>query len=266
MPHACQGVQVCQLPVSLYIMDVSTRHRSTPPLGIGSGKEPALHRSRTTMLLVDFINPLQFPGAEQLAPHAVEAAAYAAALKARVTRRGVQCIYANDNYGTWHSEFADVMRHCIQLGGPSRQIAELLAPKPQDLTIVKPRQSAFFCTPLELLLGQMRTRHLIIVGLAADICVQFTAMDAHLRGYELWVPEDCTASETVDRKELSMAYLQRVLNADTRPAVPRLHGRVRLPPDLPHPGGLDEPPPGEEGEDASAANDILRDPLKVVNR
>lgn len=209
------------------------------------------------MLLVDFINPLDFPGAEQLAPHAVEAAAYAAALKARVARRGVQCIYANDNYGTWHSEFADVMQHCIARGGPSRQIAELLAPKPQDLTIVKPRQSGFFCTPLELLLAQMRTRHLIIVGLAADICVQFTAMDAHLRGYELWVPEDCTASETAERKELAMSYLQRVLQADIRPAVPRLHGRLRLPPSAPHAApGFDERLIGDADGD-EAAHEML---------
>ncbi|WP_240636067.1 cysteine hydrolase family protein [Caldimonas tepidiphila] len=224
-----------------------------------------MHRSRTVMLLVDFINPMQFAGSEQLAPHAVEAAAYTAALKARVARRGVQCIYANDNYGTWHSEFADVLRHCISLGGPARQIAELLAPKPQDLTIIKPRHSGFFCTPLELLLAQMRTRHLIIVGLAADICVQFTAMDAHLRGYDLWVPEDCTASETPERKQMALTYLQRVMNADTRPAVPRLHGRLRLPPSTPHPGGeFDERLIGDDGDDA--ADELLRDTLKVVNR
>jgi len=48
-------------------------------------------------------------------------------------------------------------------------MGRLLAPTPQDLVILKPQHSAFHATPLQHLLGQMKTRQLTIVGWAADI-------------------------------------------------------------------------------------------------
>ena len=102
---------------------------------------------------MDFINPLDFPGAERLLPGAMRAARAPARLK--LTEKGVPAIYANDRYGTWHAEFSDVLRACQATPGPRGQIARLLAPAPQDLTILKPRHSAFFATPLDLLLREM---------------------------------------------------------------------------------------------------------------
>lgn len=191
-----------------------------PPLAIGTGRRE-LPRSRSVLLLVDFINPLRFDGAEDIAGAAVEAARATAALKRRVSRRGVPAIYANDNYGTWRSEFSDVLEHCLEMPGEASEIARLLAPQPSDITILKPRHSGFYATPLDLLLTQMQARKLIIVGLATDICVQLTAMDAHLRGYETWVPADCTAAESAEARDASLAYMARVLKSDTRPASQR---------------------------------------------
>ena len=84
----------------------------------------------------------------------------------------------------------------------SGQIAELLKPTPADVVILKPRQSAFYGTALDILLAQMRTRLFVVAGVATDICVQLTltAMDANLRGYKLWIPSDCTASESASLK------------------------------------------------------------------
>jgi nicotinamidase-related amidase len=56
-----------------------------------------LPRSRSVLLLIDFINPMDFPGAEDLAEGAVEAARATAALKASLRKAGVPAIYANDN-------------------------------------------------------------------------------------------------------------------------------------------------------------------------
>ncbi|WP_457329981.1 cysteine hydrolase family protein [Rhizobacter sp. P5_C2] len=167
------------------------------------------------LLLVDFINPLEFPQARQLEAAAVRAAKAAASLKARLARAGVTTIYANDNYGHWQSDFRELLAHCIESGGVAGWMAQALAPSSRDLVILKPRHSAFFATPLELLLGQMRTKHLVIAGLAADICVQLTAMDANLRGFELWVPSDCTAAETSSGCAASLGYMKRVLKART---------------------------------------------------
>ena len=170
------------------------------------------------LLLVDFINPMEFPGAQRLARRAVRAARAVAALKSRMRRAGAATIYANDNYGHWRSAFQDVFLRCLESGGPSGQIAELLKPTPADVVILKPRQSAFYGTALDLLLAQMRTRNLVVAGLATDICVQLTAMDAHLRGYKLWIPSDCTAAESTRLERASLQYMARVLKAHTRSA------------------------------------------------
>jgi nicotinamidase-related amidase len=93
-------------------------------------------------------------------------------------------------------------------------MAHLLAPQPDDLTILKPRHSGFYATPLELLLTQMHTHKVVLAGLATDLCVQLTAMDAHQRGYRLWIPADCVAAESAERQTAALAYMARVLECD----------------------------------------------------
>jgi nicotinamidase-related amidase len=106
--------------------------------------------------------------------------------------------------------------------GPAGEVARLLYPQAGDLTILKPRHSAFFASPLELLLAEMQARELVICGLATDMCVQLTAMDAFLREFKAWVPADCTAAESPQAKAASLAYMSTILKCDTSPsATPR---------------------------------------------
>jgi nicotinamidase-related amidase len=170
------------------------------------------------LLLVDFINPLEFDGASRLAPSALQAAQACVRLRHRVRQRGLQTVFANDNYGVWRADFDDVWRRCSRKRGPAGAIAHALRPMRGDCTILKPRHSAFHATPLELLLTQLHCKRLIITGLAADSCVLFTAMDAYLRGYELWVPRDCTAAEDAHAKHGALQQMERVVKALTRPA------------------------------------------------
>jgi len=182
----------------------------------GTGLRPAkLPTSQRVLLLVDFITSLDFPGSEKLAPHALAAARATAALKQRLHGEGVPAIYANDNYGVWQSDFHSLVSACLGMEGPPGEIARLLYPQAQDLTILKPRHSAFFASPLELLLTEMQTRELIICGLATDRCVQLTAMDAFLREYRIWVPADCNAAESPEAKEIALAYMAGVLKCET---------------------------------------------------
>jgi nicotinamidase-related amidase len=176
-------------------------------------RTPSLAASPTVLVLVDFINPLDFDGADALAPAALDAARATVALRRHAARNGVQSIYANDNYGVWRSDFKAVWSRCRATRGAAAQIARLLKPRPDDLTILKPRHSAFYSTPLDLLLRQLRCRKLVIAGLAADNCVLFTAMDAYLHGYSLWIPQDCTAAETGAAKANALEHMRRVLKA-----------------------------------------------------
>lgn len=185
----------------------------------GTGLRPArLPTSQRVLLLVDFITSLDFPGSEKLAPHALAAARATAALKQRLHAEGVPTIYANDNYGVWQSDFHSLVSTCLGLEGAPGEIARLLYPQADDITILKPRHSAFYASALELLLTEMGARELVICGLATDMCVQLTASDAFLREFEVWVPADCNAAETESAKAAALAYMGNVLKCDVRPS------------------------------------------------
>jgi nicotinamidase-related amidase len=184
-----------------------------------TGIGPLAKGSRSALLLVDFINLFDFPGSELLASRAVPAARNAARLKARIAKAGLPCIYANDNYGDWHSEFSALVRKCRGKGGASAAIARALAPTKRDLCVLKPRHSAFFGTPLSFLLDELKVRSLTIVGLSADICVLATAHDAHVRKYKVWVPSDCVAADTAQHEAEALEIMRRTLEADIRPSV-----------------------------------------------
>jgi nicotinamidase-related amidase len=204
--------------------------RAPETVGIVPARLP---RSDRVLLLVDFINPLDFPGSEALAPAALEAARATAKLKQRLAARGVPAIYANDNYGVWQSDFHSLVSTCLGLDGASAEIAKLLYPQAGDITILKPRHSAFFSSPLELLLTEMEAKELVICGLASDMCVQLTAGDAFLREYPCWVPSDCHAAETEAAKQAAIDYMANVLKCDVRPSTapaprPKRRGRRDL--------------------------------------
>jgi nicotinamidase-related amidase len=187
-------------------------------------KPAKVPRSARVLILIDFINPLNFPGAEDLAPHALQAARATLRLRERLSAQKAAVIYANDNYGVWQSDFHGLVEQCVAREDTSGEIARLLAPRATDLTLLKPRHSAFYCSPLELLLKEMGARELVLAGLATDICVQMTAADAFLRGFEqVWVPADCNAAETPQAKAASLKYMKDVLKCDVRSS------RVRRP-------------------------------------
>ena len=169
------------------------------------------------LLIVDMINRLEFDGAAGMLPAALAAAERLAELKDALQRHGVPVIYANDNFGRWRSDFRSVVRSCLRPGVRGRPLAERLHPGPRDYFVLKPKHSAFFATPLELLLRQLGVRELVIGGLAGDGCVLFTAYDAHLRDLRVFVPEDACASETAARNERALTQIRLGLRGDTAP-------------------------------------------------
>jgi nicotinamidase-related amidase len=173
---------------------------------------------RTALVLIDFINRLNFPEGRALLPLAIAAARRTAMLKRRARVRGVPVIYANDNFGKWRSQFSDLVAQCRDSRCKGRQLVTLLAPEADDYSVLKPRHSAFFDTPLEFLLDELGVDTLVLTGLATEQCVMFTAHDAHIRKYRQWIPSDCVASALPREKAAALRHLEHVLRASTRPS------------------------------------------------
>jgi nicotinamidase-related amidase len=170
------------------------------------------------LILVDFINLFDFEHSEKLAARAVEAAKRTAVLKERVKAAGIACIYANDNFGHWRSEFSKLVEECLAKPGAPATIARLLKPDRDDYSILKPRHSVFYQTPLEFLLEELEISSLIVTGLSTDMCVFASAQDAYVRKYKLWIPSDCVAADTAEHEREALDQMQRTLKADIRPS------------------------------------------------
>lgn len=173
-------------------------------------------QSRGALLLIDVINDLEFEGGELLLPHFIKAAGQILKLKKRVKEFGMPVVYANDNFGRWQSDFNKLLDHCLKDKVRGQKIAEMLRPDPDDYFVLKPKHSGFFSTTLDTLLEYLGTEALIIAGVAGDICVLFTANDAYMRDFNLYIPADCVASNDADENQRVLKLMERVLKADIR--------------------------------------------------
>jgi nicotinamidase-related amidase len=177
--------------------------------------ECVLHECAVALLLIDVINDLEFEDGDKLSAAAVPAAGNIARLKLKAKIKGVPCVYVNDNFGQWQSDFKHLISSCVRAGVRGAQIAKQLVPQQDDYFVLKPRHSGFFQTPLDLLLRDLHARKLILCGLTTDSCVLFTANDAYLRGFEILVPSDCSASMTSSRHTTALGQMRRTLKAST---------------------------------------------------
>ena len=175
-------------------------------------------KADAALLIIDMINDFEFPGGDALFEAAVPVAHHIVALKRRAKRAGIPVIYVNDNFGRWRSDFQEQVRHCVETPVRGRPIACLLQPGPEDYFVLKPKHSGFYTTPLELLLSYLGVGALILTGIAGDNCVLFTAGDAFLRDYHLFVPADCVGSILPDDNRTALQQMQKTLHADIRPS------------------------------------------------
>jgi nicotinamidase-related amidase len=174
---------------------------------------------KVALLLIDWINDLEFDGGEKLFPQALSAAKAVAVLRRRAKQAGVPVVYCNDNFGKWRSDFRAQLEHVLKDGVRGRPIAELLAPDEEDYFVLKPKHSGFHSTTLDVLLAHLAARTLILTGIAGNFCVLFTAHDAHMRDFQLLVPSDCTASEEEADNRHALELMAKTCKADTASSV-----------------------------------------------
>lgn len=173
---------------------------------------------RPALLLVDFINHFDFAGGDALGRATRRIVPAVLRLRERFDRAGHPVIYANDNWMQWQGGFADLVAACREAGGDSGYVADRLAPCEGHYYVLKPKHSAFLCTALPVLLHQLRVDGLVLAGVATDSCILATAMDANMREYPVWVPRDCTAAISPERKRDALATIGESLDAETRGA------------------------------------------------
>jgi nicotinamidase-related amidase len=174
-------------------------------------------RGRTALLIIDMINDMDFASGPEMLGHAHQAADRILALRAEADRLGVPVVYVNDNYGQWHSERSRLVEHCMRQEAPGRELVARLAPREHDYFVIKPMHSGFYATNLPVLLPKLGASRVVLTGIAADICVLFTAADAHMRDYDIWTPRDCVAAVAAERTGWALDIMRQAMSAEVRP-------------------------------------------------
>ena len=176
------------------------------------------------LLVIDMISTWDFADADKLAPAAVAIAPRIGALKRRCARAGVPVVYVNDNRDRWRSEFKELVRVSAAESKAGAAIAESLIPGDDDYSVLKPKHSAFYATPLDLLLRHLRVERLVITGVASDQCIVMSAAEARMRDYDVIVPSDGVAAQSPARNAAALRHLKQAHHIETPIAA-----RVKLP-------------------------------------
>ena len=164
----------------------------------------------TALVVVDMVNPLDFPGSRSLLRHALPGARRIARLRSRLKPRGVPTIFVNDNFTHWREDFGQLVAICSQPDVVGAPLLDALPPEQDDYNILKPQHSAFYNTPLEVLLAQLGIGRVVLTGVATDQCVLASAIDGRMRELEVVVASDGTAAMTVQRHRNALAVLREM--------------------------------------------------------
>jgi ureidoacrylate peracid hydrolase len=142
-------------------------------------------------------------------------------------RIGLPIIYvnnANQMVAAQHSEFASVLVRTHGLTVEERwetdpeefRFSKLVEPKQGEYLVRKQMYSGFFETCLESLLRNLQIKNLVVVGFAANACLQGTLNDALYRNYRTVLLRDCTAAmeyhDTME-EQLITRYIVRHVEA-----------------------------------------------------
>jgi len=154
------------------------------------------HRSAAVLLLVDVVNHFESPDGEAILKNALQIAPRLERLKKRARASNIPVVYVNDNFGQWKSDAGKLLARCLRTECAGKAFVERIQPDDQDYCVLKPMHSAFFQTPLELLLRHLGASSIILAGIATNSCILCTAHDARMRDFKITVVADCCAARS----------------------------------------------------------------------
>lgn len=171
------------------------------------------HKSGLALVLIDVINHFEFPDGKTILRQALAVAPALARLKKKAREAGVPVIYVNDNFGQWRSEMSKLIQYCLRPEAAGRTFVEQLRPDDEDYFVLKPMHSAFYQTPLDLLLRELGASSIILSGLATNSCILCTAHDANMRNIKIIVPRDCCTARTPREHKQALEHIGAMADA-----------------------------------------------------
>ncbi|KQL39088.1 hypothetical protein AN960_11420 [Bacillus sp. FJAT-25509] len=163
------------------------------------------------LLIVDLINSFTFKHGSVLAEKSIHMVPKINYIRDIFKNKKLPTIYVNDHYKIENPTQKKLIKHC--LNPLSYDLIKQIQPNEEDYFIFKPNYSGFYLTSLDELLKKLKITHLVIVGVAGNRCVLFTANDAFMRDYNLIIPQDAISSVTDYDEKVAIYMMKDILNA-----------------------------------------------------
>ncbi|MEZ2346621.1 cysteine hydrolase family protein [Terriglobus sp. RCC_193] len=163
------------------------------------------------LLIIDVLTTFNFPDGDATLQNALTIRDALVRLKGRARSLGIPVLYVNDNFGDWRSEKEVLMGRCLE--GKGKDFVRPLLPDSEDYFVLKPMHSAFYMTPLEVLLQHLQVETLILTGLTSSSCISATAHDANMRGFDIYIPSDCSCSRSSEEHTAALELLGAMADA-----------------------------------------------------
>jgi len=100
----------------------------------------------------------------------------------------------------------------LKLNSWATEFHEQIDVKENDIILTKHRVSAFYGTPLDLILKNNKIDTILVAGVATDLAVSNTVRDAHDRDYQITILSDCCAAANNEDHETALASLKKLAN------------------------------------------------------
>ncbi|MDQ0994367.1 cysteine hydrolase family protein [Streptomyces sp. V3I7] len=176
----------------------------------GTGHGPG-RRTGKALVVIDMINRYDHEDAESLVVSAARVVPVVADLIGRARAAEVPVVYANDNLGLWRSHHGELVE--TALAGPHADLIEPIRPDEDSLFVLKARHSIFYETPMSYLLWQLGVRAMVLCGQVTEQCVLYSALDAHIRHFDVIVPRDGVASIHPHLERAALEMMERNMSA-----------------------------------------------------
>jgi len=157
------------------------------------------------------LSPYDFPGADALAANGPSVVEKISRCREFAGRAKVPVVFANDIDDQFSGSRAAIFDEAMR--GEHPELVRPLKPGDGDCFLHKGQHSAFYGTPLAHLLHEWEVDELILTGQVTEQCILYTALDAHVRHYDIRIFTDCVLSIDPELGDAALRMMEMNMGA-----------------------------------------------------
>lgn len=165
---------------------------------------------RAAVLVIDMVkDTLQGEREFPITPHAKAIVPRINEITGWARKLDYPVVFACDNFLEDDFIFQGKLKPHSLMGTEGSEVTDLLVREEGDVVLPKRRFSAFFKTGLENKLRDWGVDTVIVCGIAMQVCVLTTAMDAICHDFRTVIVEDATASYSAEMHERTLDLFRK---------------------------------------------------------